>query len=103
MTEKSDLFKQFERQFPDAIDSSLVFDSRADAENYAKNDPTAYQGQIVTYLCETEQTAAIIQPNKSLREITVCGINITEIKLFDSESLAKSHASQNINILCLFE
>ena len=70
MTPKSDLFKQFERQFPGAIETTLVFGSKSEAENYAANSPTAYSGQIISYLIgDHEQRAAIIQPDKTVMDI----------------------------------
>jgi len=70
---KSDLFKQQTRQFPEAIDSTLVFNSRSEAENYAKTCPTAYSGQILAYLAGDEQKPAIVQPDKSLKDIEGVG------------------------------
>ena len=66
---KSDLFKQFKRQFPEAIESTLVFGSKSDAEHYAKTDPTVYPGQIISFGDGVEEIAAIIQPDLSLKII----------------------------------
>ena len=81
MALKSDLLKQFERQFPDAIDSSLVHGSRSDAENYAANNPIAYSGQILSYLDDKEQKPAIVQPDGSLKDIAGQGVALADLEM----------------------
>ena len=73
MAAKSDLLKQFKRQFSTAVEDTLVFSSLNEAEEYALNSQFAYSGQILSFCEGGEENAAIIQPDKSLKTIGATG------------------------------
>ena len=79
MIPKSDLLKQYVRQFPGPMDPTVLFDSFADMEHYIETNPTAYPGQIVSYFTGFEYEGVIIQPNKSWKYLAFSGSN-NEIK-----------------------
>jgi hypothetical protein len=45
----------FSRQEPTPLEAHSLFTSKKDAENYAKNDPVAYVGQIVVVIDSTNK------------------------------------------------
>ena len=70
----SDLLKQFVRQFPAALDSTNMWHSKAEAQNYATNNPTAYAGQILSYLDSGAYKIGIIQSDKTIKDLPTRGI-----------------------------
>ncbi len=50
---------QIARQYPAPLDKHSLFYSLADAEDYAKNSPLAYVGQLISVVNETDNTVDI--------------------------------------------
>ena len=68
-------------QFP--LDSTAIHNTLAEAMDYAKNNPTAYPGQIL-YVADArsqEEIAANVEPSESLYMVTASG----ELKLVVSK------------------
>jgi len=78
--------KQMQRQYSDPIDPTFLWQSKLAAQNYAATNPTAYDGQILSYLDEGIRKLAIVQPDMTLFE--VFSYDDTEIRQLISQETA---------------
>lgn len=73
--------KAFSRGNPLPIDASMVWDSQAEAENYAKQ-PNAYSGQIITAKVGGKYKAFVLQGENGNCTIEPIGVDASAVKQY---------------------
>ena len=80
MTNKFPIGQSFQRLTDSPLDATLTFDTLAQAQDYASNNPTAYEGQIIHIIdartdkeiadsIESYEQSCYIDPNKEVKPI----------------------------------
>ena len=73
--------KAFSRGNPLPIDASMVWDSQAEAESYAKQ-PNAYSGQIITAKVGSKYKAFVLQGENGNCTIEPIGVDVSAVKQY---------------------
>ena len=92
------VYAQWQRLYNAPHDPTSVWSSKAAAEEYADNYPTAYAGQMLTYQEGDEQILAVIQPDGTLKVAGVCNCD-GNATAKDMKFIVPAGATSTVNVL----